>query len=181
MVVELARSSTSIFLLQRHYALRLLEDDGLLGAKPTTIPMDPTVKLKNSEKNLLEDPIAYIRLVGKLMYLIISRLDYTFAVHKLSQWHNQTKPNECNKPSLEIHQRLARQMIFLSKIDNLLIKAFVDADWGSCMNTRSSITGFYVFLGMSLISWKSKKHQIISCSSTEAEYRALATVSCEVI
>ena len=49
------------------------------------------------------------------------------------------------------------------------------------MNTRSSITGFYVFLGMSLISWKSKKHQIISCSSTEAEYRALATVSCEVI
>lgn len=72
MVVELARSSTSIFLLQRHYALRLLEDDGLLGAKPATIPMDPTVKLKNSEKNLLEDPIAYIRLVGKLLYLTIS-------------------------------------------------------------------------------------------------------------
>ena len=73
------------------------------------------------------------------------------------------------------------QGIFLSKTDDLSLKAFADADWGSCPDIRRSVTGFCVFLGKSLVSWKSKKQQTVSRSSAEAEYRALATVSCEVI
>lgn len=42
------------------------------------------------------------------------------------------------------------------------------------------ITGFCVILGSSLICWKSKKQNIVSRSSTEAEYRALASLSCEL-
>ena len=69
----------------------------------------------------------------------------------------------------------------MSKTDDLSLKAFADADWGSCPDTRRSDTGFCVFLGKSLVSWKPKKQQTVSRSSAEAEYRALATVSCEVI
>jgi hypothetical protein len=57
---------------------------------------------------------------------------------------------------------------------------FSDADWDGCIDTKKFITGYCFFIGASLISWKSKKQQIIAKSSSEAEYGALASSTFEL-
>uniref|UniRef100_A0A3Q7IIE1 Uncharacterized protein n=1 Tax=Solanum lycopersicum TaxID=4081 RepID=A0A3Q7IIE1_SOLLC len=60
------------------------------------------------------------------------------------------------------------------------LQGFCDADWGTCINSRRSITGYMIMFGNSFISWKSKKLPADPRSLTEAEYRSLASTVAEV-
>jgi len=60
------------------------------------------------------------------------------------------------------------------------IQAFSNSDWATCATTRRFVSGYCVFLGTSLVAWKSKKQTTVSRSSSEAEYRALASLACEL-
>ena len=73
-----------------------------------------------------------------------------------------------------------RQGIFLHRDNDLKLYGWCDSDWASCPLTRRSLTGWFVFLGQSPISWKTKKQHTVSRSSAEAEYRSLATTTCEL-
>ena len=84
--LEVDRSSKGIFVIQRHYALQLLSNTGYLGYKTRKTPMDLNVKLSQDEGDLLDDPSTYRRMIGKLLYLIITRLDLSFSVNRLSQF-----------------------------------------------------------------------------------------------
>ncbi|XP_023735653.2 uncharacterized mitochondrial protein AtMg00810-like [Lactuca sativa] len=164
--LEIARSAQGIFLSQRQYALKLLEDTDKLAAKPVQYPMEPACKTSNFEGLPLQDPASYRRLIGRLMYLTITRPDITYvaATHLLK--YLKLNPG---------------QGLFLSSNSSLKIRAFSVSDWAGCSDTRRSMTGFCVFIGDSMVSWKTKKQTIVSRSSTEAEYRALAVTTTEIV
>lgn len=90
--IEIARSGKGIVLSQRKYVLDLLNDTGMSGCKPLSLPMLPSLRLqayeerKHKEEDLLKDAQRYRNLVGRLIYLTTTRPDISFPVQVLSQF-----------------------------------------------------------------------------------------------
>jgi hypothetical protein len=62
-----------------------------------------------------------------------------------------------------------------------MVSAFSDVDWPRCTDDRKSTGGFAVFVGPNLISWCANKQKTTSRSNTEAEYKAIADTTAEVM
>ncbi|XP_062114522.1 uncharacterized mitochondrial protein AtMg00810-like [Humulus lupulus] len=179
---EITRSKSGLFLSQRQYTLQLLEDTCYLGSKPAKSPMDPRLKFTDQQGDLLSDPSRYRRLVGRLLYLTLSRPDITYSIHTLSQFMAtpRTEHLQAIHHLLRYLKGRPGQGLLYSSSSSLHLRGFSDSDWASCSVTRRSTTGFCIFLGDCLVSWRTKKLPTISKSSTKAKYHALAATASEI-
>ncbi|XP_031127473.1 uncharacterized protein LOC116029562 [Ipomoea triloba] len=82
--LEVARQKKGIAVYQRKYALELLDDTGFLNAKLVYSPTVPSHKLSKDGSKPLEENGQYRKIVGKLLYLTITRPDISFATQQLS-------------------------------------------------------------------------------------------------
>ena len=181
--LEVHHSPSGISLNQHKYASDLVATAGLQGATSVDTPMELNVKLRKEEGDLLADPSLYRKLVGSLVYLTITRPDISFVVQQVSQFL-QT-PHHLHlttvRKIIRYVQSTSTRGLFFPADNSTRLAAYSDTDWAGCVNTSRSITGWYVFLGDALISWKSKKQDRVSKSSTEFEYRAMSFAWSEII
>lgn len=99
--IELARSSQEITMHQRKYALELIFEIDLSAAKPFNTPIDSNIKLTskqydqyigiNSENDPLVNQERYQKLIGKLLYLTVTRPNIAYSVQTLSQFLQEPK------------------------------------------------------------------------------------------
>jgi hypothetical protein len=61
------------------------------------------------------------------------------------------------------------------------LSGYTDSDWAGSVSDRKSTSGCCFSLGSAMISWQSRKQSSIALSTTEAEYIAACSASCEAI
>ncbi|CAB79159.1 LTR retrotransposon like protein [Arabidopsis thaliana] len=181
--IEVSRNAQGFYLSQRKYVLDIISEMGLLGARPSAFPLEQNHKLSLSTSPLLSDSSRYRRLVGRLIYLAVTRPELSYSVHTLAQFMQNPRQDHWNAAIRVVRYLKSNpgQGILLSSTSTLQINGWCDSDYAACPLTRRSLTGYFVQLGDTPISWKTKKQPTISRSSAEAEYRAMAFLTQELM
>ena len=89
--IELARNPTGIYLCQQKYALGIIEETGLLAAKPVAFSVEQNHRLSLDKGPDFSNVGAYRRPTSRLVYLSVTRPDLCYSVHTLAQFMQKLK------------------------------------------------------------------------------------------
>jgi hypothetical protein len=155
---------------------------GMPSCKPVGTPIS-TSKVTILPDPLFSDPTWFHEIVGALQYLTFTRPDICFAVNRVCQFmHAPTDSHWCAvKRILRYLRGTTTYGLHITHSSSFALHGLTGADWAGSTDDRKSTGGYLVFFGHTSISWKSSKQRTIARSSTEAEYKALADGTAEVI
>ncbi|CAN6461482.1 unnamed protein product [Victoria cruziana] len=170
--IEFVRSKEGLVMCQKKYTIDLLKDTGKLGSRPASMPVEHNHKLSIKDGNTLSEKEkgVYQRLVGKLIYLTLTKPNIIYTINLISQFMHA--PTDINLQAAE------RILCYLKKNpgNGLLFTKSSDMR----IEGRST-TGYCVYLGGNLVIWRSKRQSVCTRSSAEVEYRVVAIRTIELL
>jgi hypothetical protein len=181
--LEVWQSPKKIFLNQGKYAVEILKRFDMLECKSMNTPMETNLKLLVDTSSELVDATLYRQIIGSLMYLMNTRPNICFVVNTLSQYLVEPRCVHLvatNHVMRYLKGTLDYGLCYTGDHDFRLY-GYTDSDWAGSASDRKSTSGCCFSLGSAMTSWKSRKQSNISLSTTEVEYIAACSTSCEAI
>jgi len=122
-------------------------------------------------------------LVRKLIYLSHTRPNITYEVNVASQFMHDPQ-----KLHMDVVERILRYLkstlgkgILFSNHRNLKVEGYTDANWAGSKDDRRYTSGYFIFVGGNLVTWRSKKQPVVARSSAEAEFKGMTLGVCELL
>ena len=176
--IERDLTKRCLHLHQTPYAEKVLQDFGFRNSKAVATPM-----LEHSfvPHEAPVDPSRqrwYRQAVGSLNYLAVStRPDLAFSISRLSRYLDN--PSSQHEVALKrvfryLNGTIGHGLTFQARESEPFVYGYSDADWAGDVETRKSTSGYAFFVAGGLVSWKTRLQSVVTLSSTEAEYAALA-------
>ena len=181
--LEVSSSADGYYLTNAKYISNLISQASITDSKIVNTPIEYNCRLNSHDGEPLSNATLYRQLVGSLIYLTITRPDISDAVHVVHRFM-ATPRSPHYAAVLRILQYLKGTIfdgLHFSSHSSLIVQTYSDADWAGDPTDRRSTTGYCFLQGDSLIPWKSKKQTVVTRSSTEARYRALAATTVKLI
>ncbi|RVW37420.1 Retrovirus-related Pol polyprotein from transposon RE1 [Vitis vinifera] len=114
------------------------------------------------------------------MYLAHTRPDFAYALSVVSQYmHNpgEQHMNAVMRILRYLKNAPGKGILFAKNINHQSIEVYTDANWAGAVDDRRSTSGYFTFVGGNLVTWKSKKQNVVARSSAEAEFRAACDIA----
>ena len=180
------RVNKRLYLSQEHYLESLLEKFGEVGNPcKTVLPADWKPRAASDEEFDLAKDKPYPALAGSILYAAtVTRPDLAFAASLLCRF--------IGKWSLD-HWKAAKHLLryirgttdlaltFDATAGKRALLGWADADWGGCLDTRRSTTGFVLNTYGGVVSWKSRRQPTVALSTTQAELLASTEAGKEAV
>ncbi|MBW0498751.1 hypothetical protein O181_038466 [Austropuccinia psidii MF-1] len=186
--VKITQGDEGITLDQQHFSESLLELYGMRSRKLTSTPLIPNCHLGPATTDKVDKfkalGINYCRAIGSINYLSTATCpDLSFAVSTLSQF--------LENPGINHWHRFLHVLRYLNGSQDVGLSygrkgrpgfvAYSDADWGNCLLTRRSVTGYLPCFNQCLVVWKTREQPTASLSIAEAKYKSLCDLTSELL
>nr|GLL29730.1 uncharacterized protein LOC109160419 [Ipomoea trifida] len=153
------------------------------GVKEVSTPVHALDTFPSATSSDIVDASSFRCLIELLQYLGITQTYVSFTINRLSLFMHV--PVACHWSTAKWVLRYLKGTmyhgLFLKSGSFLHLTAFSVSDWGGSSTSGCSTTSYILYLGSSIIFWKSTCKKSVSCSSMEAEHRALANAAEEIL
>jgi hypothetical protein len=181
--LEVWKENGVTLVTQSKYTRELLQRFDMNGCKVMSTPLEQNVKLCSDDETKELDGTLYRQLVESLNYLTTTRPNIAYSVSILSRF--MAKPHDNHwKAAKRVLRYLKGTIDFGIKYTDefdVMLARYSDSDWARNLSDRKSTTGYAFRIGSGVVSWSSKKQTTVSLSTTEAEYKALCSTTCEAV